>query len=150
MRLFILRHGKAKDGLPDELRELRNRGRNDLNQVLESRLNELGSVAQIQTSALVRAEQTAEIAAAMLGYSAEIKENMHLTPWGKPLEFIKSIDDSAGDLLIASHQPFVSDLVTTLTGSDIWMPTSSLVCVEAEYMSAGCAELVWQQDPIES
>lgn len=147
MRLFILRHGKAEQGSPDELRELKKRGRNDLERVLKTRINELKTVARLQSSALVRAEQTAAIAASVMGYTGEIIENMHLTPWGKPVEFIKSIDESAGDLLIASHQPFVSDLVTVLTGEDVWMPTSSLVCVEAEYMAPGLGELLWQENP---
>jgi len=147
MRLFVLRHGKAKQGSPDELRELKQRGRDDLERVLKKRFAELETVAQLQCSALVRAEQTAAIVANVIGFEGPITENMHLTPWGKPMEFIKSVDEPAGDLLIASHQPFVSDLVTILTGDDIWMPTSSLVCIEVEYMAPGLGELVWQENP---
>ena len=147
MKLFILRHGKAEQCSPDELRVLKERGRNDLKKVITTRLQELGSVSQLQSSALVRAEQTAELAAELISFQGGITENMHLTPWAKPMEFVKTIDEAAGDLLIASHQPFVSDLVTLLTGQDIWMPTSSLVCVEAEYMAPGIGQLLWQENP---
>ena len=147
MRLFVLRHGKAVQGSPDELRELKPRGRDDLRRVLSTRLNELRTVAQIQSSALVRAEQTALLASELIGFEGEITENMHLTPWTKPMEFTKTIDEASGDLLIASHQPFVSDLVTLLTNEDVWMPTSSLVCIDAEYMMPGTAELLWQENP---
>lgn len=147
MRLFVLRHGKAEQGSPDELRELKQRGRDDLERVINARLKELESVSQIQSSALVRAEQTAKIVSTLIGFNGDIAENMHLTPWGKPMEFIKTIDESAGNLLIASHQPFVSDLVTVLTNQDIWMPTSSLVCIEAEYMAPGVCDLLWQENP---
>lgn len=148
MRLYILRHGKAKEGSPDELRELKNKGREDLHFVLSQRLTELKQVRQIQSSALVRAEQTALLAKDLLQFSGEQSINMHLTPWAKPMDFIKSIDESKGDLLIASHQPFVSDLITVLTGEDVWMPTSSLVCIEAEYMLPQSASLLWQQNPL--
>ena len=147
MKLFVLRHGKARDGSPDALRELKSRGRDDVHRVISARLKELQSVRQIQSSALVRAEQTAAIAAEILGFEGEITENMHLTPWARPMEFLQTIDEAKGDLLVASHQPFVSDLVNTLTGEDIWMPTSSLVCIEAEYMLPGTAELLWQKNP---
>jgi len=147
VKLFILRHGKAGEGIPDTMRELKARGRDDLRKVIESRRAELLSIRQIQTSALVRAEQTVAIVAEELGYQGEIVENIHLTPWAMPSDFIASIDENAGDLLVASHQPFVSDLVSCLTNEDIWMPTSSLVCVEAEYMLPGTAELLWQVNP---
>ncbi len=147
MKLFILRHGKAGDGIPDALRELKTRGREDVRKVVESRKPELLSVDKIQSSALVRAEQTAAIVADILGYGSEVIENAHLTPWARPAEFIATIDEDAGDLLVASHQPFVSDLVSYLTGEDIWMPTSSLACLEAEHFLPGTVNLLWQESP---
>lgn len=147
MRLYILRHGKAKDSSPDELRELKNKGREDLNFVLNKRLKDLKDVQQIQSSALVRAKQTAAIVKTVIALQGDVIENMYLTPWAKPMEFIRTVDEAKGDLLIASHQPFVSDLVTVLTGEDVWMPTSSLVCIEAEYMLPQSARFVWQQNP---
>lgn len=147
MKLFVLRHGKAREGSPDALRELKKRGREDVAWVLQSRLNDLQGVKKIQSSALVRAEQTAQIAAEVLGYDGNVEENMHLTPWAKPMDFLKTVDEQAGDFLVASHQPFVSDLVTVLTGEDLWMPTSSLVCVEAELMTPGLGTVLWQQNP---
>ena len=147
MRLYILRHGKAKEGSPDALRELKKKGREDIQFVLEKRLNELQTIQQIQSSALVRAEQTAILAKDVLQLDLDITENMHLTPWAKPMEFLRTIDEEKGDLLITSHQPFVSDLITVLTGQDLWMPTSSLVCLEAEYMAPQTASVIWQQNP---
>lgn len=147
MKLFILRHGKAGDGIPDAMRKLKARGRDDIRKVIDSRKSELASIRQIQSSSLVRAEQTAAIVAEALGYQGEITENMHLTPWARPNDFLGTIDEDAGDLLVASHQPFVSDLVSFLTSEDIWMPTSSLVCVEAEHMLPGVADLLWQENP---
>lgn len=147
MKLFILRHGKAGDGIPDALRELKSRGREDVRKVVESRKSELGSVGKVQSSALVRAEQTAAIVADILDYQGEVVENAHLTPWARPADFIATIDEDNGDLLVASHQPFVSDLVSYLSNEDIWMPTSSLVCLEAEHFLPGAANLLWQENP---
>ena len=147
MKLFILRHGKAADGIPDALRELKTRGREDVRKVVESRKSELLGIDKIQSSSLVRAEQTAAIVADLLDYSGEVVENVHLTPWARPSDFMATIEDDAGDLLVVSHQPFVSDLVSYLANEDIWMPTSSLVCLEAEHFLPGTADLCWQENP---
>jgi phosphohistidine phosphatase len=147
MKLFILRHGKAGDGIPDALRELKTRGREDVRKVVELRKSDLASIGQIQSSALVRAEQTAAIVAEILDDRSEVIESAHLTPWARPVDFIATIDEGIGDLLVASHQPFVSDLVSYLANDDIWMPTSGLVCLEAEHFLPGTAELLWQENP---
>lgn len=147
MKLVILRHGKAADGIPDALRELKTRGREDVRKVVESRKSELVGIDKIQSSSLVRAEQTAAIVADLLDYSGEVVENVHLIPLARPSDFMATIEDDAGDLLVASHQPFVSDLVSYLANEDIWMPTSSLVCLEAEHFLPGTADLCWQENP---
>jgi len=147
MKLFILRHGKAVDGIPDALRELKPRGREDVRKVVESREPELAHIDKIQSSSLVRAEQSTAIVVGLLDYRGEVVENAHLAPWARPSEFIATITEDAGDLLVVSHQPFVSDLVSYLTNEDIWMPTSSLVCLQAEHFLTGTADLCWQENP---
>ena len=147
MRLFILRHGKAKSGSPDALRELEKQGVKELRSVINRRQDALKTVSLIQSSALVRAEQTAAIAANLIGFQGDIDENMQLAPWSRPADFVNNIDESLGDLLIVSHQPFVGELVALLTGENLWMPTSSLVCLRAEIMAPSMANLLWQEQP---
>ena len=147
MHLFILRHGKAKSGSPDALRELEKQGIKELHSVINRRQDALKNVSLIQSSTLVRAEQTAAIAANLIGFEADIEENMQLAPWSRPTDFVNNIDESLGDLLIVSHQPFIGELVALLMGEDLWMPTSSLVCLSAEIMAPSMANLLWQESP---
>jgi len=147
LNLFVLRHGKAEQGTPDALRELRPRGREDVKRVVQARQTELAGLTAIHSSPLTRARQTAELAAEILGFKGAVEECAQIAPWSTPEDFLKTLPDAAGDLLIATHQPFCSTLVKHLTGTDLWMPTASLACLNADPMARGCAELVWQQNP---
>ena len=143
MKLFVLRHGKAADGFPDEQRELTERGRADLSHVLSSRRSDVGQLDKVQCSPLLRARQTAEIARGALTFEGPCEINEYLVPWASPLEFLNSLDDNLESLLVASHQPFVSELVEYLTDERIAMPTSTLVLVDVEYPAQGGGNVVW-------
>lgn len=143
MLLYVLRHGKAGEGYPDELRELTQNGRDDVRQVVTERSDDISPPVQIQASPLVRAQQTAEIVADVVASTAKIETNECLTPWSSPMEFLHSLDDSLPSVLIASHQPFVSELVAHLTDQHIAMPTSTLVAIELNYPAEGGGTLLW-------
>lgn len=147
MYLYVLRHGKAGDGYPDEIRELTERGRDNLDVVLSGCAKDIKPLAQIQRSPLVRAQQTAEIAARILGFDQTISENEQATPWGSPQKFLDSLDEQFESVLVASHQPFVSFLVEHLTGEDIPMRTSALVAIKVNYPGEGGGDLLWHRDP---
>lgn len=147
MLLFVLRHGKAGEGYPDEVRELTARGREDVASVINRRAEIFDSLEKIQASSLVRAQQTAQIVKACLAFEGAIETNDSLTPWGSPTELLNSLNDEVSATLLASHQPFVSELVEHLTGERIAMPTSALVAIEMEYPAEGGGRLLWVETP---
>jgi len=144
--LYVLRHGKAVEGYPDEIRELTDRGCADLNAVLVSCKEKVEPLEHILSSPLVRAQQTAKIAAEVFGYKGHIPENENITPWGSPQAFLDSLNETSS-LLIASHQPYVSILIEYLTGRRIAMQTASLAAVKVDYPSEGGGELLWHREP---
>jgi len=114
MELYILRHGIAEDGsgIRDEDRELTPRGRDELCALL--RLAARGRVqpSLILTSPLVRAVQTAEIAALEFRYKGELLGTDTLIPEADPWAFWSELrlhrDQPA--VLLASHNPLCSRL----------------------------------------
>lgn len=155
MRLYILRHGKAGEGYPDEVRELTERGRSDVHEVVTRRREEMDDVGYIESSPLVRAVQTAEIVKSSLGFDCSLGINDALVPWGDPKQLLDSLEKSFVDIsskhqnavLLASHQPLVSRLVEYLSEESINMSTSCLVSIEAEFLERGCGKLNWVEMP---
>ena len=143
MYLYVLRHGKAEDAYPDEIRELTESGRNDLQAVLTNCSKDVESLDHIISSPLIRAQQTANMAADVLGHKGSIVESEDITPWGSPQAFLDSMDDQCNAVLIVSHQPYVSILVEYLTGRSIAMPTAAIAAVKIDYPSEGGGELLW-------
>jgi phosphohistidine phosphatase SixA len=59
----------------------------------------------------------------------------HIAPNDDPLTLVSEINDWNEDTLITSHLPFVPNLVTTLTGQDVFLSnisfeTGTVVCLE--------------------
>ena len=141
------RHGKAGDGHPDEIRELTPRGRRDVEQVILDSLEKIPELSEIQASPLFRAHQTADIVANVFSFAEKILINECLTPWSSPTDFLNSLDDSQTAIFVASHQPFVGELVTFLTGEHVAVPTSALFAIEIDYPAEGGGKLLWQSVP---
>ena len=86
MRLYLLRHGIAEDGIgmPDAQRQLTPEGRKKLRLVLQ-RAREAGVQPDVVLSSpYVRAQQTAAIAVEELGYAGELLASSELTPMAAP------------------------------------------------------------------
>lgn len=143
MELYILRHGIAEDGLGkrDEDRELTGRGRDELQSLL--RLAALARVrpSLILTSPLVRAVQTAEIAAAELGYKGELYPSRALTPEADPWDTWADVrvHREESSILLASHNPLCSRLPGFLLSSpamQVHFDKGAMVCVELSALGA--------------
>ncbi len=141
-RLYLLRHGEASDGYPDHSRQLNPAGRSEVLDTLEQALKRIEPPVQIFHSGLVRARQTAELAAQVLG--AQSPQRLDgIDPGGNPAELCDQ-DMPAGDLMLVTHNPFVESLAWYLAAEELRIRTGSLVALELEYWGRGCAELLWQ------
>lgn len=147
MELFILRHGQATPQLTtDEARELTAKGRADVARVIEASASDIGDLLHIWVSPLVRAQQTAEIAGALVGHTQFCTTEL-LTPEAQPEELFQQLQQSECErLLLVSHQPLVGKLVDMLCGSAPGyhpMDTSSIACVKVEVVAPGMGQLLW-------
>lgn len=147
MELFILRHGEAEPRVTtDEVRQLTDKGRAAVARMIKSSLEDLGKLTHIWVSPLVRAQQTADIAASLIGdmepYTTEL-----LSPEADPQLLFNQLQLSECEgLLLVSHQPLVSKILDTLCGTERGyhdMATSSLACVDIDIMAADMGKLRW-------
>jgi len=145
MQLFILRHGEASFQAPsDELRELTSRGMDETRRVLERSGDAIPQSCLFLASPLVRAQQTATIAAEVLGFSDPKLLNL-LTPEASMERLLNQLAGfSADNIFLVGHQPLVGSLVNNLSGAQsnrYPMDTSSLACLQGDDILPGCMEL---------
>src|SRR5262249_13161387 len=122
MKVYILRHGIAEkmgsDG-SDAERALTPRGRQKLRQVL--RLARAAAVrpSVILTSPLVRAVQTAEVAAEMFAHQRELVRTTALLPTASPQDVWQELRSRKNEqeLLLVGHKPLLSQVVGYLLGA---------------------------------
>lgn len=149
MDIYILRHGQAEpQQTSDEARELTEKGRLDTARVISARLAELHSVREIWASPLVRAQQTAHIAASYFPQLNVLTSDL-IIPEGdlfKVMEWLQSSGRVNPSILLVSHQPLVGELVNKLCGKPAGyyaMDTSSLAAIRAPVVATGMGELMW-------
>jgi phosphohistidine phosphatase len=149
MKLFILRHGQAElQKTTDEVRELTDKGREDTKRIVSGRVADMQSITEIWASPLVRAQQTAHIAANYFP-ALKIKTSELIIPESNPaiaMDWLQSINQQNLSILLVSHQPFLGELVNKLCGKPAGfypMGTSSLAVIEAPVIAADMGELLW-------
>ena len=152
MRLYFLRHGRAdRDAWSgtDFARPLTAEGVARLERTAV-RLARLGLRPDaILTSPLVRARQTAEIAAAGLGREDRLREDDRLAGGFGPdaLAAILADHADAAELLLVGHEPAFSETVGALTGGDVTCKKGSLVRVDLHATAPPAGTLVWLLPP---
>ena len=117
MEIYVLRHGEAEEretGLADRDRKLTARGKQDLKAVLKVARKAEVAPDLILTSPLRRAQETAAIAAEVLG-SKRVIETRNLLPGASPELIWKEIGDHKVEkILLAGHQPHLGSLIGLL------------------------------------
>lgn len=150
MQLIIMRHGEAGLHRQDSLRALTPRGEMESERVARAIGASVFRPAAIWCSSLIRAQQTAGIAARCLGL--EVQEQ----PWLKPEDPVDGVIDAlqryqgSSPLLVVSHMPLVGALAGRLIESratSIPMATSQAICLEMEIAAEACAEFRGQWCP---
>ena len=119
MILYVLRHGEAverSDGLNDEWRYLTEQGRADINKVIERVADHGHKPRLILSSPLVRAVQTAEIAAGRACRKNRTLITELLQPDGDEDELIRYIlqHSETKRVMIVGHEPQLGSLVASL------------------------------------
>jgi phosphohistidine phosphatase len=155
MEIYILRHGiaeEARAGMPDAERALTDNGREKLRAVLE-RAREAGvKPSLILTSPYRRAQQTAQMAAQVLGCH-KIVETEALVPSSAPKAVWDAICARRREpaLLIAGHEPLLGMTVGYLLGApalQVDLKKAALVRIDQESFSgAPRGILKWMLTP---
>lgn len=134
MRIHILRHGHAEPQVTtDEARQLTDKGRAETRQVLQSCSGGINDLQAIYASPLVRAQQTAAIAASFFP-GIYVQTTDLLIPESSPIEVYEWLSSlHLPSILLVSHQPLVGSLVNQLCGTAngfYSMDTSSLAIID--------------------
>jgi phosphohistidine phosphatase len=122
MQIYLLRHGIAEDlrpGKADAERTLTAEGVKRLREILKRARVAGVDPSLIVTSPYVRARQTAEIAAEVLGYVDELSPAGKLTPMASPVETWAELRMLRGEpsVLLVGHEPHMGLFTGYLLGA---------------------------------
>ena len=132
----------------DEARELTETGVQEVEKVVNLRLDDLKGVRHIYSSPLLRVKQTLYIAKRLIGFPGSIKESPYLKTGSRLPEivnFANELDFDSGDVLVSSHQSCTSILVLWLTGEDILISNGSLLAIDVDKPEQGAGTILWQE-----
>ncbi len=136
--LYLIRHGEAEDKgtRPDFDRNLTDNGRDEVSKTALEMIEQKIQPALIISSPANRALQTATIVAETIGYPVkEILEekDIYYTEVYKLIELLHEQDDQFESILLAGHNPSISQLAGMLAhDSQEFLPTGGLVVFEME------------------
>lgn len=122
MQIYLLRHGIADDPCPgqaDAERALTPEGIKRLREILKRARTASVSPSVIVTSPYVRARQTAELAAEILGYEDELVPSPKLIPMASPAETWAELRTLRGEssVLLVGHEPHMGMMTGFLLGT---------------------------------
>jgi phosphohistidine phosphatase len=123
--LWLLRHGEARDGQPDDERPLTDGGERQA-RAAGLALARLGvSVDACLSSPKLRARQTAALACEPLGLEVTVEPRLA----GEPFDARKMVA-GLGDVLLVGHDPSFTLTLHDLTGAQARLPKGGLAGVE--------------------
>jgi phosphohistidine phosphatase len=152
MFLHLLRHAHAGDASswagPDATRPLTDKGRSQ-SERLGRFLAVLGFETEaIVTSPLVRALQTAEIVADLLGTTIAVDDRLGGGTTVDDVEAILRDHGSPTRPVLVGHDPDMTELVSILSGADVQMRKGSFARIEIDArLQQGTGTLRWLIPP---
>lgn len=135
MRIYLVQHGQAKSEDVDPDRHLTEKGQNDVKKI-SSFMKQFGlSLDTIWHSGKTRSAQTADILASGVVVNQAIIQHDGLAPNDAIGPVKEELVEANEDLMIVSHLPFLSKLVSELvTGNEladiVAFRPGGIVCLE--------------------
>jgi len=138
MKLYLLRHAPAEEGSgyrTDSERPLSDEGRERMKLAAAGLAHCIEKLSSVTASPLLRARQTAELAAQAIRYSGAIQTSKSLEPEANiegTLQYIESLPRT-GDHLLVGHMPNLALLAATLIGARmpvVEFKRGTLVCID--------------------
>ena len=132
--LILLRHGKSdwSGGEPDDLRPLARRGRRQVPEVGRWLAESIGDIDLAVVSPAVRARETWRLAAAELAVPppVRVEDRVYAGSAGSLLAVVRELPDAVATVVLVGHNPGVEDLLASLTGDWLPMPTSAVAVID--------------------
>lgn len=146
MHLFLVQHGETTSEDIDPSRPLTEKGRTDVSKVADFMERSGVKAEEIWHSDKLRAKQTAEIIAKILG-TGKIIEKEGLAPNDPIAKYVEIVNGSSKDLMIIGHLPFLAKLSSSLlagsgSGGIINFKQGIVVCLEKCDYTWGVAWMV--------
>ncbi len=132
--LILVRHAKAEHGSPsldDFDRPLNHRGKHDAS-AMAKRFKETGvRVDALISSPAVRALSTAEDFAMEINLPIQTDERIYEAGLRDLLAVVRELDDRHSSVMLAGHNPGMSDLLHYLAGGNcVNLPTAAVAVIE--------------------
>lgn len=157
--LFLLRHAKSSwndASLTDFERPLNERGQHAAPLIGEFMRRQKLRPDLILCSPAERARQTIALINQAAAFKAELRydERIYAATRARLQAIISQIDDSVGKVLLVGHNPGLEELIESLTGEVLRMPTAALahITLNIERWSETreqCGQLIRQIKPKE-
>jgi phosphohistidine phosphatase len=132
--LVLLRHGKSdwSGDEPDHLRPLARRGRRQVPEAGRWLADHVGSIDLAVVSSAERTRETWRLAAAELEVPPPVREDdrVYAASARALLGVLRDVPAEARTVVLVGHNPGVEDLLESLTGRWVSMPTSALAVVD--------------------
>lgn len=132
--LILLRHGKSdwSGGEPDHLRPLARRGRRQVPEAGRWLADNVGVIDLAVVSPAERTRETWRLAAAELAVPPPVREDdrVYAGSARSLLGVLRELPREVATVVLVGHNPGVEDLVASLTGRRVSMPTSALAVID--------------------
>lgn len=135
MKLYLMRHGEALSAEADPERGLSDSGKEKIKALAKHLHKQHLTFQCVYHSMKKRAMQTAEIMSEILSPDIQLQLMQNITPTDDPGLVMAEINTWNKDTLMTSHLPFLPNLVTLLTGQDVFLSAISFeagttICLE--------------------
>jgi phosphohistidine phosphatase len=132
--LILLRHGKSdwSGGEPDHLRPLAPRGRRQVPEAGRWLADNVDAIDLAVVSPAERTRETWRLAAAELAVRPPVREDDRVYGGSAHalLSILRELPGDVATVVLVGHNPGVEDLVASLTGRSVPMPTSALAVID--------------------
>lgn len=133
--LFLLRHAKSSrddPSLRDFDRPLNDRGKGDAKLIGHHLRSQKVAVATVISSPAIRARHTTEIflQAANISLEPAFEDRIYEAGLPQLLRIVSEIDPSHNTVLLIGHNPGFEELVESLTGQYVRLPTAALAAID--------------------